>query len=165
MNLFFLCNLSINVSKTPNNTVTFTFTPGEHLDGGQIFATYPTLIVGENLINAGEVNTQDISDDVLSFKYYTFQLDTEHTKAIPGSVINVERSPDGTYTVNAELAYVSGTVTKYRDKVDENGNLVIEWVEEFDESGEIITVQKVVQEEYQEDVITSIDLFFKEQAN
>ena len=149
---------SMKVSES--DKVTFTFTPGEHLDGGQIFATYPTLIVGKSLINAGEVNTQEISD-VLSFKYYTFQLDTKHTEAIPGSVINVEKSPDGTYTVNAELAYVSGTVTKYRDMVDENGNVVTEWVEEFDElSGEIIKVEKAKQEEYQEDVITTVDLFY-----
>ena len=153
---------SMKVSES--DKVTFTFTPGEHLDGGQIFATYPTLIVGKSLINAGEVNTQEISD-VLSFKYYTFQLDTKHTEAIPGSVINVEKSPDGTYTVNAELAYVSGTVTKYRDMVDENGNVVTEWVEEFDElSGEIIKVEKAKQEEYQEDVITTVDLFYNGQA-
>ena len=153
---------SMKVSES--DKVTFTFTPGEHLDGGQIFATNPTLTVDKNLIGLGEVNTQDISY-ALSFKYYTFQLDTKHTEAIPGSVINVERSSDGTYTVNAELAYVSGTVTKYRDKVDENGNVVTEWVEELDElSGEIIKVEKVVQEEYQEDVITTIDLYFKGQA-
>lgn len=155
---------SMKVSES--DKVTFTFTPGEHLDGGQIFATYPTLTVGKSLINAGEVNTQEIFD-VLSFKYYTFQLGYEYnTEAIPGSVINVERSSDGTYTVNAELAYVSGTVTKYRDKVDENGNLVYEWVlsDEFDEDGNQIKVERVAQEEYQEDVITTIDLYFKGQA-
>lgn len=150
---------SMKVSES--DKVTFTFTPGEHLDGGQIFATNPTLTVDESLIGLGEVNTQDISY-ALSFKYYTFQLDTQHTEAIPGSVINVERSSDGTYTVNAELAYVSGTVTKYRDKVDENGNLVYEWVlsDEFDEDGNQIKVERVAQEEYQEDVITTIDLFY-----
>ena len=149
---------SMKVSES--DKVTFTFTPGEHLGGGQIFATNPTLTVDNSLIGLGEVNTQDISY-ALSFKYYTFQLDTQHTEAIPGSVINVEKSSDGTYTVNAELAYVSGTVTKYRDMVDENGNVVTEWVEEFDElSGEIIQVEKAKQEEYQEDVITTIDLFY-----
>lgn len=151
---------SMKVSES--DKVTFTFTPGEHLDGGQIFATNPTLTVDKNLIGLGEVNTQDISY-ALSFKYYTFQLGYEYnTEAISGSVINIERNSDGIYTINAELAYVSGTVTKYRDKVDENGNVVTEWVEELDElSGEIIKVEKVVQEEYQEDVITTIDLFFK----
>ena len=155
---------SMKVSESNDKVVTFTFTPEKHLDGGQIFATNPTLTVDKSLIGLGEVNTQDISD-ALSFKYYTFQLDTKHTEAIPGSVINVEKSPDGTYTVNAELAYVSGTVTKYRDMVDENGNVVTEWVEEFDElSGEIIKVEKAKQEEYQEDVITTVDLFYNGQA-
>ena len=151
---------SMKVSES--DKVTFTFTPGEHLDGGQIFATNPTLTVDKSLIGLGEVNTQDISD-ALSFKYYTFQLGYEYnTEAISGSVINIERNSDGIYTINAELAYVSGTVTKHRDKVDENENLVYEWVlsDEFDEDGNQIKVERVAQEEYQEDVITTIDLFY-----
>lgn len=157
--------ISMKVSESADK-ITFRFTPGDHLGGGEIYATDPVLTVAKNLINAGEVNTQDISD-ALSFNYYTFQLDNEYTEAISGSVINIERDSNGIYTINAELAYVSSTVTKYRDMVDENGNLVYEWVlsDEFDEDGNQIKVERVVQEEYLEDVISTIDLFFKGPAS
>ena len=160
-------SMKLSQSKTD---VIFEFKPGEQASDVQFDPNrLPFLTISKNLFNSlkeeGEINTQDISEP-WAFTYHDFNLASydknapDRPTAIPGSVFGIKENTDGTYSVNIELSYVANTVTKYRDKVDENGNLVIEWVDEFDESGEINTVQKVVQEEYQEDVITTIDLFY-----
>ena len=160
---------SMKLSQSKNDVI-FEFKPGEQASDVQFDPNrLPILTISKDLFNSlkeeGEINTQDISEP-WTFTYHDFYLASydksapDRPTAIPGSVFGIKENTDGTYSVNIELSYVAKTVTKYRDKVDENGNLVIEWVEEFDESGEINTVQKVVQEEYQEDVITTIDLFY-----
>ena len=165
-------SMKLSQSKTD---VIFEFKPGEQASDVQFDPNrLPILTISKDLFNSlkeeGEINTQDISEP-WTFTYHDFYLASydksapDRPTAIPGSVFGIKENTDGTYSVNIELSYVAKTVTKYRDMVDENGNVVTEWVEEFDElSGEIIKVEKAKQEEYQEDVITTVDLFYNGQA-
>ena len=166
-------SMKLSQSKTD---VIFEFKPGEQASDVQFDPNrLPILTISKDLFNSlkeeGEINTQDISEP-WTFTYHDFYLASydksapDRPTAIPGSVFGIKENTDGTYSVNIELSYVAKTVTKYRDMVDENGNVVTEWVEEFDElSGEIIKVEKAKQEEYQEDVITTVDLFYNGQAS
>ena len=171
----FLIN-SIKVSETADK-ITFRFTPGEHLDGGQIDHNVPNFTVAKSLINAGEVNTQDISA-TWNFKYNMFELysydstaSADRPTAIPGSVINIEKDADGQYTINIELSYLfDKTITQ--EKRDENGNIIYTQEPVRDTNGDLVLDDNG--DPYMNDVPvtemvkikmpTSIDLYFKGKA-
>lgn len=157
--------------------MTFQFTPGEHLGGGQIDQNVPNFTVAKSLINAGEVNTQDISA-TWNFKYNMFELysydstaSADRPTAIPGSVINIEKDADGQYTINIELSYLfDKTITQ--EKRDENGNIIYtqEPVRDtngnlvLDDNGDPYMNDVPVTEMVKIKIPTSIDLYFKGQA-
>ena len=168
---------SMTVSESVDK-ITFRFTPGDHLGSGQIDQIAPTFTVSKSLVNAGEANTEDISD-IWNFKYNMFELysydstaSEDRPTAVPGSVINVEKDSDGTYTVNIELSYLfDKTVTQ--EKRDENGNIIYidkpikneltgEYI--YKEDGTPETEKVPDTETVTIKAPTSIDLYFKGQA-
>ena len=168
---------SMTVSESADK-ITFRFTPGDHLGSGQIDQTAPTFTVSKSLVNAGEANTEDISD-IWNFKYNMFELysydstaSEDRPTAVPGSVINVEKDSDGTYTVNIEVSYLfDKTVTQ--EKRDENGNIIYidkpikneltgEYI--YKEDGTPETEKVPDTETVTIKAPTSIDLYFKGQA-
>ena len=165
---------SMTVSESADK-ITFRFTPGDHLGSGQIDQIAPTFTVSKSLVNAGEANTEDISD-IWNFKYNMFELysydstaSEDRPTAVPGSVINVEKDSDGTYTVNIEFSYLfDKTVTQ--EKRDENGNIIYidkpikneltgEYI--YKEDGTPETEKVPDTETVTIKAPTSIDLFFK----
>ena len=86
--------------------------------------------------------------------------------------MSVERDNNNNYTVNLEVSYMLKKIVT-QDKVDENGNIVYEWVQKKDENGtplldendDPIMEQVPIKEQVEIDVPASIDLFFNASAN
>lgn len=168
---------AMKVSKS-SNEVTFTFTPGEHTASGSTdMALIPTLKVASEFVNAGEVEIKSTAYAwhffYHNFQVYSYDADYEdRTTANPGSIMNIECDENGMYTVNLEVSYMIQKIVT-TDKVDENGNIVYEYVQKKDENGtplldendNPIMEQVPVKIQTSIDVPASIDLFFKEQAN
>ena len=161
-----------------SNEVTFTFTPGEHTTSGSTDKVLvPTLKVARQFVNAGEVEIKSTAY-AWNFFYHNFQVYSydaayeDRTTANPGSIMNIECDENGVYTVNLEVSYMIQKIVT-TDKVDENGNIVYEYVQKkdengtplFDEDDNPIMEQVPVKIQTSIDVPASIDLFFKEQAN
>ena len=168
---------AMKVSKS-SNEVTFTFTPGEHTTSGSTdMVLIPTLKVASEFVNAGEVEIKSTAYAwhffYHNFQVYSYDADYEdRTTANPGSIMNIECDENGMYTVNLEVSYMIQKIVT-TDKVDENGNIVYEYVQKkdengtplFDEDDNPIMEQVPVEIQTSIDVPASIDLFFKEQAN
>lgn len=172
----FLVN-AMTVNETSTD-ITFTFTPGEHTTGGLVdLNLIPTLKVSKALVNEGEVDIKNTTHP-WQFYYHNFQVysydasATDKTTANEGSVLNIKKDSNGKYTVNLEVAYMLKKVVT-QNMVDENGNIVYEWVQKKDENGtplldendDPIMEQVPVKEQVTIDVPASIDLFFNESAN
>lgn len=168
---------SMSVIETSSD-ITFTFIPGEHLSNGHVDQNLiPTLKVSKNLVNVGEIDIKGTSYP-WQFQYHNFQVysfdpsASDKTTAGEGSVLSIERNSDGTYAVNIEVGYMlKKTVTQ--NKVDENGNIVYEWVQKkdenniplFDENDEPIMEQVPVKVQVEIEVPATVDLFFRGSAN
>jgi hypothetical protein len=167
----------MRVSETSND-ITFTFTPGEHTTGGLIDQNLlPTLKVAKSLVNNGEIDIKNTTHP-WQFYYHNFQVysfdatATDRTTANEGSVLNIERDNDGNYTVNLEVSYMLKKIVT-QDKIDENGDIVYEWVPKKDENGtplldendDPIMEQVPVKEQVTIDVPASVDLFFSTASN
>jgi hypothetical protein len=172
----FLIN-KMRVSETSSD-ITFTFTPGEHTTGGLIDQNLlPTLKVAKSLVNNGEIDIKNTTHP-WQFNYHNFQVysfdatATDRTTANEGSVLNIERDNDGNYTVNLEVSYMLKKIVT-QDKIDENGDIVYEWVQQKDENGtplldendDPIMEQVPVKEQVTIDVPASVDLFFSTALN
>ena len=168
---------SMSVNETSSD-ITFTFTPGEHLSNGLVdLHIIPTLKVSKNLVNAGEIDIKGTSHP-WQFYYHNFQVysydanATDKTTANEGSVLSIERDNNGNYKVNLEVSYMLKKIVT-QDKVDENGDIVYEWVPKTDENGtpmldendDPIMEQVPVKEQVEIEVPAAIDLFFSESAN
>lgn len=168
---------AMSVNETSSD-ITFTFTPGEHLSNGLVdLHSIPTLKVSRNLVNAGEVDIKSTSHP-WQFFYHNFQVyshdatASDKTTANEGSVLSIERDNNGNYTVNIEVGYMLKKIVT-QDKVDENGNVVYEWVPKKDENGtplldendDPIMEQVPVKEQVEIEVPATIDLFYSESAN
>ena len=167
----------MRVSETSSDII-FTFTPGEHLGNGLVDqALVPTLKVSKSLVNAGEVDIKNTAYP-WQFYYHNFQVysydanATDKTTAHEGSVMSIERDNNDNYTVNLEVSYMLKKIVT-QDKVDENGDIVYEWVAKKDENGtplldendDPIMEQVPVKEQVTIDVPASVDLFFNSSAN
>lgn len=160
-----------------SNMITFRFTPGNHLSEGNVdMNMIPTLKISRNVLNEGELNL-DGSEFAWEFYYHNFQVFSydENTPDRPtasaGSTIEVNRDDNGMYSVNLEL---STMVTKIetRNKLDEDGNVVMQLVPVYDELGnpvldendDPVMKEVPVTEQVEVQVPAKMDLFFN-QAN
>ena len=94
----------------------------------------------------------------------------ERPTASSGSILNVECDNNGNYTINLEVTHMI-TKPEYRDVVDENGNVIMEWKQKyengvpvFDADDNPVMEESPVQERVEILVPTSMDLYFS-QAN
>ena len=171
---FEISEMTINET---SNFITFSFTPGEHLENGIInTVNRPTFIVSKKLLNDGEIDARN-TVETWSLSYDIFQVfsydatSPDKTIANQGSVFSIEKDANGKYTVNIEVAYmISKPVT--RDVVDEDGNIVYEPKQKLDDfgvplwdnNGDPIIEMVPKKETIEVDFPTSLDLYFK-QAN
>ena len=167
---------SMQVTETATG-ITFRFTPGSHTDekGTVDMVKIPTLKTSKSLVNQGDVNI-DTTPHPWEFTYNTFQVfssgesNPERPTASSGSILNVECDNNGNYTINLEVTHMI-TKPEYRDVVDENGNVIMEWKQKyengvpvFDADDNPVMEESPVQERVEILVPTSMDLYFS-QAN
>lgn len=168
---FSINNLSVN----EGGDLTIRFNPGESEDGTLIdLNNIPTLRISRAMIDAGEIDLSKTSHE-WSFTYHTFQLYSydparpESPKALDGSVLEVKKEANGSYTVNLELMYETTTFIS-QDKVDENGNVVTTLVPvydsfgnpEYDKNGDILMKEVPVTEQVEIEIYPKIDIYYSE---
>lgn len=160
-----------------SNILTFRFTPGNNLSGGQTDKIQaPILKVSREIVNNGE-NALNKNAFEWEFKYHTFIVASydastpDKPTANEGSVIEINCDENGKYTINLEVStMIKKPVTQ--NKVDENGNIIYKDVPEKDDFGNIKTdsdgeviYKKVPETEQVEvEIPASMDLFYT-QAN
>ena len=160
-----------------SNIMTFRFTPGNNLSGGQTDKIQaPILKVSREIVNNGEKALNKNAFE-WEFKYHTFIVASydantpDKPTANEGSVIEINCDENGKYTINLEVStMIKKPVTQ--NKVDENGNIIYKDVPEKDDFGNIKTdsdgeviYKKVPETEQVEvEIPASMDLFYT-QAN
>lgn len=160
-----------------SNIMTFRFTPGNNLSGGQTDKIQaPILKVSREIVNNGEKALNKNAFE-WEFKYHTFIVASYDARtpdkptANEGSVIEINCDENGKYTINLEVStMIKKPVTQ--NKVDENGNIIYKDVPEKDDFGNIKTdsdgeviYKKVPETEQVEvEIPASMDLFYT-QAN
>ena len=160
-----------------SNIMTFRFTPGNNLSGGQTDKIQaPILKVSREIVNNGEKALNKNAFE-WEFKYHTFIVASYDARtpdkptANEGSVIEINCDENGKYTINLEVStMIKKPVTQ--NKVDENGNIIYKDVPEKDDFGNIKTdsdgeviYKKVPEtEQIEVEIPASMDLFYT-QAN
>lgn len=160
-----------------SNMITFRFTPGNHLEEGNVDMNQtPTLKVSRDVLNEGELNLHG-SEFAWEFYYHNFQVFSydantpDRPTASAGSTIEVNRDDNGMYSVNLELTTMV-TKIETRNKLDEDGNVVTQLVPVYDELGnpvldendDPVMKEVPVTEQVEVQVPAKMDLFFN-QAN
>lgn len=151
------------------------FNPGEGKDGVLIdMNNIPALKLSRAFINEGDVELNNTALD-WSFSYHTFQVysydetNPTRTRASEGSILNISKDDNGSYTINLELSYTTTTFIT-QNKTDENGNVITELVQVtddfgtplYDENDDPIMKEVPVTEVVEKEVHPSVDLFFRQ---